>query len=197
MSDLGLDALTVRAKTGCEAVTVGGVPMGVTVLDFWQWACSDLANNAMRGVLAEYLVGQALGCVSGQTRTEWDAYDLLTPEGRRVEVKSAAYLQSWSQTRLSAIAFDIRPTTGWDATTNTTAAERRRQAEIYVFCLLHHCHKPTVDPLDTDQWTFYVLPTARLDAELGTQKRLSLNGLKRLDPRVGTFIDLPALVALE
>jgi hypothetical protein len=151
MNEHGLDALAVVAKTGVETVTVRGVPLGVIVLDFRRWACSDLANNAMRGVLAEYLVGHALGCVVGQTRTEWDAYDLRTPEGRRIEVKSAAYLQSWSQSRLSAIKFGIRPTMGWDAAANVAAAERRRQADLYVFCLLHHCDKAPLDPLNTDQ----------------------------------------------
>lgn len=110
-------------------------------------------------------------------------------------MKSAAYLQSWSQSRLSAIKFGIRPTTGWDAAANVAAAERRRQADLYVFCLLHHCDKAPLDPLNTDQWTFYVLPTAKIDAELGAQESLTLNSLKRLAPREGSFEDLPMLVA--
>jgi|GEM_PF-4375483 len=34
---------------------------GVHVLDYWQWAHSDLLSNLERAIVAEYLVGQALG----------------------------------------------------------------------------------------------------------------------------------------
>ena len=50
----------------------------------------------MRGVVAEYLVAQALG-VAGGVREEWAPYDVDAPGGIRVEVKSAAYIQSWNQ----------------------------------------------------------------------------------------------------
>ena len=55
--------------------------------------------------------------------------------------------------------------------------------EVYVFCLLAHRDKVTVDPLDLDQWRFFVLPRATLDRELGEQKTLSLSTLLRLEPR--------------
>lgn len=41
--------------------------------------------------------------------------------------------QSWKQKRLSTISSGIQPTNGWDATTNTIAAQRKRQADVYVF----------------------------------------------------------------
>ncbi|MBK6579630.1 MAG: hypothetical protein IPG17_26280 [Sandaracinaceae bacterium] len=46
-----------------------GAP-ALTVLDFWRWSMSDLVSNTARGVLAEFLVGSALGIASG-TRVEW------------------------------------------------------------------------------------------------------------------------------
>ena len=46
-----------------------------TVGAFWAWAYSSLAENATRGVFAEYLVGLALG-VLAEPRLEWDAFDL-------------------------------------------------------------------------------------------------------------------------
>jgi len=159
----------------------------------WQWAFSNLASNALRGVLAEYIVACDLG-VAGGTRTEWDAYDLKTPEGIKVEVKSAAYLQSWQQTAHSKVCFDIRPTLGWDATTNTYGTERKRQADVYVFCLLGHMDKPTLDPLDLSQWEFYVLPSHVLDARLPNQKTLGLAGLLRLGPVKAAFGDISRII---
>ena len=57
-------------------------------------------DNAERGALAEYLVACALG-VADNVRVNWDKYDLLSPEGIAVEVKSSGYLQSWDQNELS------------------------------------------------------------------------------------------------
>ena len=63
---------------------------------FWEWSASDLMSNATRGILAEFLVAAAIG-QSGGVRSEWDAYDLQTTSGLKLEVKSSAYLQSWRQ----------------------------------------------------------------------------------------------------
>jgi hypothetical protein len=41
-------------------------------------------------------------------------FDLTTPEGITVEVKSAAYVQSWHQHHLSAITFATPKTRVWD-----------------------------------------------------------------------------------
>ncbi|MCB0035652.1 MAG: hypothetical protein KDE51_16580, partial [Anaerolineales bacterium] len=72
-----LPALTITPKSGQEPFTDNGQPLPLTLLDFWQWSSSDLVNNALRGVLAEFIVASALGCQT-PTRTEWDAYDLQT-----------------------------------------------------------------------------------------------------------------------
>ena len=40
------------------------------------WASGDLLDNRVRGIYAEWLVGQALGCIEpGSNRQEWDAVD--------------------------------------------------------------------------------------------------------------------------
>ena len=174
-----LDQLPLARKTGDERLQVHGQPVSARVLTFWQWAASDLMSNAMRGRFAEYLVALALGVADG-VRVEWDAYDLQTVSGVKVEVKSAAYLQRWHQRRPSVITFDIHPTLGWTAATNTYRPERKRQADVYVFALLAHRDKATLDPLNLDQWELYVLPTTVLDTQLPTQKTISLGMVRRL-----------------
>jgi len=59
--------------------------------DFWSWAYSNPLINVDRGVLAEFLVGHALGVVDG-VREPWDPYNLVY-SGHPVEVKSLSYIQ--------------------------------------------------------------------------------------------------------
>src|SRR5829696_10292349 len=114
MVDVLLPPLVVTRKTGCEAFRDGSAALGFDLLNFWQWSASDLMSHALRGRLAEFLVAQALGIADG-VRAEWDAYDLRSPAGATIEVKSAAYLQTWAQKTLSVISFDIAPTRFWDS----------------------------------------------------------------------------------
>gem|GEM_PF-3513511 len=72
----------------------------------------------------------------------------------------------------------------------TTEPLLRRQADVYVFCLLHHRDMLTVNPLDLDQWTFHCLATKKLDAECRDQKTMSLSRLLSLGPLVGTYGEL-------
>jgi hypothetical protein len=163
-----------------------------SILEFWQWAYSDLVSNATRGVLAEFIVARALGC-TGPVRDAWDATDLLTPDRIKVEVKTSAYLQSWAHEKESRICFSIRPSRAWSAETNVFEAEVRRQADVYVFCLLDHRHKPTLNPLDLAQWKFFAVSAARLNDHLPTQKTVSLKTVKSLGEET-TFGDLAAAV---
>lgn len=179
-------ALKTAKKTGSERFLLNGDCLPFDLLSFWQWSSSDLVSNALRGVLAEYIVTIAVSSKEN-IRTEWDAYDVETPEGIKVEVKSGAYIQSWSQEKLSTIQFGIEQTQGWDARTNTYSTKRKRQADVYVFCVLTHKKQNTINPLDLDQWIFYVISTSRLTEAVAAQKTISLSSLLRVGPREVTF----------
>lgn len=145
-------------KSGTETFHIEGKKLDCSLLKFWQWSSSEVLGNTLRGILAEYIVSMDLDCET-DIRVEWDAYDLLSPEGIKVEVKSASYLQSWTQEKLSKISFGIQPTYGWDITINAPGKELKRQSDVYVFCVLAHKDKSTVDPLNLGQWEFYVVST--------------------------------------
>jgi hypothetical protein len=181
--------MEVSRKDGGESFHLSEQPLHANLLGFWRWAFSDLTGNIQRGRLAEYIVALALGQADG-VRVEWDAYDLLLADGTKIEVKSSAYLQSWEQVKLSTIRFGIAPTLYWDEQTRTSDDEKKRQADIYVFCLLHHKEQETLDPMDLDQWTFFVLPTQKLNEQLGGQKELGLAALGRLQARECSFAGL-------
>jgi len=168
---------------------------------FYAWAYGDLLANTTRGVVAEYIVATALG-LSDTNRIAWNRYDLeiVDPEigdaetddakirNVGVEVKSAAYVQTWEQkTGPSVISFDIAPSAGWDSETGNHAAGPVRSAAVYVFCLLIGNGHGRPDPLDVEQWEFYVLPTSVLNRERSEQKRIRLEPLKALKPTACTY----------
>ena len=159
------------------------------ILDYWSWAHSDIASNAERGRMAEYLVAVALNA-QRECRVEWDAVDIVTPDGIKVEVKSASYLQTWKQTKPSVIQFDIAPTLAWYSETNTYSAVKTRVADVYVFCLFASKDHETANPMDTAQWEFYVLPTRVLDEQLLEQKTVRLSTLNKLEAKKVGYLDL-------
>ena len=191
-----LKAIPNVRRIGSEPFHIDGTKLPDTLLNFWQWSSSEIVGNALRGMLAEYIVANAVGCAHG-VRTEWDAYDVLTPDGIRVEVKSGAYVQRWYQRKLSPIQFGIQRTIGWDDSINEYSTEKVRQADAYVFCVLKHQDKDTVDPLNMSQWDFYVLATSVLDEKLGNQKTLSLSRLKRLGPTLVEYSGISEAIRLS
>jgi len=176
-------------KTGAEPFHNGAFLLKRTLLDFWRWSASDLVGNALRGILAEYIVATALDLPQAG-RVEWEAFDLVTSGGLTLEVKSAAYVQAWEQKAHSRIMFGIAPTRAFETATNDHTGPLRRQADVYVFCLLHHQDRATLNPLDMAQWTFYVLPTATLERLCPKQKSIGLVSLRRMKPRHCAYEEL-------
>ena len=178
--------------TGAEPLTVGGEPLaGGPVIDFWRWSLSSLLDNTVRGLFAEYLVARALGATHNGVRVEWDAVDIVTESGLRVEVKSVSFLQSWAQTRASTPTVSIPETRAWDAHTSRFDPESRRQADVYVVCVLDVTDVADLDPLNLDHWRFLVVPTRVLNTEVPGQKSIVLHRLAALPGVIEcTYTDL-------
>ena len=170
--------LDIVKKNGAERFRARGSDLNFNVLDYWRWSASDLVGNTARGILAEYIVARALKIpMDKEIRDEWARYDLETPDGVKIEVKSAAYVQSWKQTRYSQIKFGVSKTRTWDAESGYyDLSEPMRHADVYVFALFAQREMP-IDPLDLDQWQFYALATQKLD----DRKSISLSALSALE----------------
>ena len=158
------------------------LPEGATLLNFWQWMGSDLVSNALRGAFGEYLVALAVGAADALdgVQEEWASYDVQSPDGIKIEVKTSAYIQTWEQAQFSTPRFDIEPKKAPDLATNSWTTEKKRWSDVYVFCLHHHQDQTTVNSLDLSQWTFYVLPTATLDRVVGGQQSIGISSLQRI-----------------
>lgn len=180
---------------GNEKFTLDGNDTEISISEFWSWAYSDLLNNTLRGVLAEFLVKKSFSFLPPPReilRTDWTPYDLTSPSGRRIEVKSAAYLQSWSEDYFSHIIFDVAPKRAWNPQTGYSP-DRSRHSDLYVFCL-YTARSREQSIRNLNLWEFYVLPTSVLDQQRPNQKSIGLNSLLSLKPIKTNFQDLGNII---
>jgi hypothetical protein len=132
---------------------------GKQLKDFWRWAYSDLLTNTLRPLIAEYLVKLATHARATR-RVEWAPYDVLTPEGIKIEVKSSGFCQSWiSPNKPSAVTFSRlfgQPLSEDGGTILGTTPEVR--ADVFVFAVQMCKDRRAYNALDLTQWRFWVLP---------------------------------------
>lgn len=168
----------MKVLTGNEKLTNNGVEVNARLIDFWAWNTSDLLNNTLRGAFAEFIVATACGIDTRTARVDWDAYDLKYGD-IRIEVKSAAYLQSWEQKRESKIRFSIAPAREWSAE-KWYDDNPLRHSDVYVFCLFSCKDRKQADVLKMEQWKFYVLATEELNVHAGNKKSIGISQLGKL-----------------
>jgi hypothetical protein len=181
-------------KTGSEPFHLAGTPLPFTLQDFWATAFSGLVTNMTRGVLAEYLVCKALG-LTDQVMNDYDSYDAVLPDGKRIEVKSSGYIQRWPQKAPSKITFGIGKKLAYDYDAFAFEKDPRRHSDIYVFACHHHMDKGTVDPMDVSQWTFYVVPTVKINEVFPVANSVTLAAIElKLEPIKTDFSGLCAAI---
>jgi len=132
-----------------------------TVLDFWQWAFSDLRSNNIRGIFAEWMVAKLLN-IPLSVRDSWAEWDLVTDNGIKIEVKTSAYLQTWKQKQPSRIVFSRLFGRKWNMETNQYAPTSTYNADLYVFCVQIEKNTLLWNALDLNQWRFYLLTKNQL-----------------------------------
>ncbi len=166
-----------------------GSVSSLKLLDFWTWAYSDCINNITRGILAEFLVAMALGIDLHKPRDAWAKFDLAYRD-KGIEVKSASYHQRWHQEKMSNISFTIPATKAWEEETNILDPEAKRQAFMYVLCLLSEKTRNLVNPLDIDQWVFWVIPTRFFNDRKRSQHSITYNSLIKEVGQPVTFTEI-------
>lgn len=171
--------------TGQEPFTMNGEALDFNLLDFWQFHYSGLFN--ISEYIAEFLVARALGITEAFNCESWTLYD-IDYNGIRIEVKMSAYfhpeLTKISETR----TFSIKPVVGVDGILE-------RQNDIYIFCLSTGRTREEANPLDLDQWEFYVVPTYIINENCGReQKTISLNRVKELSGGATHYDELRTVI---
>lgn len=152
--------MTARLRGNERLKGLSAPVTGATALDFWRWAFSDLRQNALRGVFAEWLVAQLLD-VERECRDPWADCDLITSSGVRLEVKAAAYRQSWHHEHSPPSKIIFSGLHGRRLENGRYANASTYNADYYIFCLLDDLDA-AADPFDVDRWRFWALSAADL-----------------------------------
>lgn len=175
----------MKQKTGSEEFILNGKSQDFKLIDFWRWQSSDLLDNTLRGVLAEFIVAKALGVDTESTGFGWGGYDVLFTDGDKkckIEVKSSAYAQSWNKEANSELSFRISKQAVFLSEKKRYGDEYKRKSEIYIFCILKEKDKENANPLLLEQWDFYPVLTSDIDEKLGNQKTAKIRTVQRLCP---------------
>jgi len=181
-----------KVLDGTEPFEVGGRSLPETVKDFWAWSMSRLIADGPRGDLAEFIVNTALGMDMSEPKRGWGECDIVYPYGDkliRIEIKCSTLLQAWERQTPPKPVFSIAKTLNCDIA-ETSDGYRfvgrdgtlpQRRSAIYVFCLFAEENRSAAWPLNLDQWQFYIVPTKTIDDALGDQRKISIQGLERIN----------------
>ena len=175
---------TTGLLTGSEEFSLNGENMGFNVLDFWRFQYSNLSD--LEGRVGEFLVAMALGKDSGDNNNGWTLWD-INYKGKRVEVKTTSYYKTWRKegTYSEVRTFGIQQTyPNKDGNPNTYSDNKEevkvRNNDIYIFVINLGKTKEEADPLNLNNWRFYVVATKVINDKCGSNKTISLKKVQNL-----------------
>lgn len=152
------------------------------MLDFWESKFSNIYN--MQDVIAEFIVEKALGIDKAQNIDYLTLYDILY-KNFRIEIKETSYYHPWNENgKISKQRmFGI---TKANSNYETVEMENKfeRQNDIYVFCLNIGDTKESSNPMNLNNWEFYIIPTSVINKECRDNKKISLNRVRKLTKKV-------------
>ena len=173
--------------SGDEHFTYDGVPINRLLNDFWAWQSSDLLDVYVRGSMSEYIVATALG-LDYQARANWLDHDLDYGD-TRIEIKSSANILIDNSNYLpvkmkenSKIIFNIGENKKTHSVIDESWNEQTayRHSDIYIFCVFRCKNLVETNPMQLEQWEFYIMKTSSMNELLGSQKTISLSALLKL-----------------
>ena len=165
--------------TGKEAFSFNGETVGFDFLDFWRFHYSNVYS--LHGEIAEFVVSRALGITEAQNNEYWTLWD-TTYRNKRIEVKSTAYYHLWNTNGHVSRqrSFGITMANGSYDPEKSGNSEFCRQNDIYVFCLNTGDTGESSNPLNLNNWEFYIVPTTVINEKCGNNKTISLGRIKSL-----------------
>lgn len=148
----------------------------LNVLSFYRWAFGDLTEqDSDIGMLAEYLVGDILGCLPPARKVN-APFDLITKSGVTIEVKATTHKH---------VPKDRTPYYRWDVSTQSEMLKGNRPiADEWIFLIASFPRETSRTPrvmqaFDLKNWTCY-LATGETLRTAGCTCYVSESTLRRL-----------------
>ena len=163
---------------GNEKFVIGGTELNLTMLDFWQFKYSNIYN--LQEVIAEFLVAKALDREKADNDDYWTLWD-IDYRNKRIEVKQTSYYHSFNKPGVVSKqrSFGINKTnSNYEYVNEKNCYER--QNDIYVFCLNTGDTAESSNPLNLENWEFYIVPTRIINEFCGDYKTISLGRIKTM-----------------
>ena len=135
------------------------ISKALQALSFYKWAFGDLTeSDSDVGILAEYLVGDLLGCLP-PTRKEKAPFDLKTKSGVTIEVKATTHRQEWKG-KASYYRWSVR-------TQSEAMKGNRTIADVWVFLIATFPRPATgtssvARAFDLKNWSCYLVSGEQL-----------------------------------
>jgi hypothetical protein len=164
---------------GKEAFVFNGEAVNFDFLDFWRFHYSNIYD--LQDKIAEFIVSKALGVNEAQNDQYWTLWD-VSYRDKRIEVKETSYYHSFNQKgKVSKQrVFGITKANGTYDPAKSGNSEFCRQNDVYVFCLNTGDTREASNPLNLNNWEFYIVPTAVINEKCGNNKTISLGRIKGL-----------------
>jgi hypothetical protein len=164
-----------------------------TLLDFWRWAFSDLCDDDIKGIFAEWMVIKLLG-LQRTRRISWADSDIILEDDTRIEVKATAVWQSWKlldeygKRRIVSPAILNPNQIRFCGLKARTAVLHPRPSEasqfkskFYIFCFHSQLDPAAWDAWNLANWEFYMMSKTEL-TELKIGRSISLRTLRNCRP---------------
>lgn len=185
-----IQKLSDNQKVGDECFTLKGKDTDLTMLEFWRWHFSEIFD--LQSKIAEYIVGKALGLKEAQNVGEWTLFD-MEYRGKRIEVKETSYYHAWQTDEEPKSKHRIFGITKAYDNYKEKNSPLRRQNDIYIFCLNTGETKEASNPLELNNWQFYVIPTKTINEECGEARTISLVKVEKLTNKL-SYSELKSVV---
>ena len=162
---------------GSEKFELDGKALDFDFNDFWRFQFSNIYN--LQEYIAEFLVAKALGVKESYNTDYWTLFDVLY-RNTRIEVKQTSYYHPWneggnvSNVRVFGIT---KANSSYESNDGENKFER--QNDIYVFCLNTGATKEASNPLNLNNWEFYVVPTCFINEHCSNNKTISLGRIRK------------------
>lgn len=170
---------------GNEKFILNNTELDFGILDFWKSKYSNIYN--MQEVIAEFLVEKALGIDKAQNTDYWTLYDILY-RNYRIEIKQTSYYHPWNE---NAKISNVRRFGITMANSNYESVDGEnkyeRQNDIYVFCLNTGETRADSNPIDLNNWEFYVVPTSVINENCGSNKTIVLKKVREIGEKISWY----------